>query len=830
MQEVLRHNALVVRVGISRLRVWFLAVVIAGTHLSPVAVGQTFRVKLTRPDSFIGWEYGGSTEGWRIVDGRFVGEAPAAELLSGWTFGQFDLRLQWSLGREAVATVVFPEVGSGETLRLVLSTDETCGRLSLGDQELAPGRDLGIKPGRTNKVRVIRQEENLSVAINDQVLYEVPLPAAKRFGLALRVEKGEASFWAMEVEELGATPMFNQVDFTGWYSKGDIRRWRYENGEVVLAGRAGDYLRTEKLYGNFTWFLEFKMQKGGNSGLGIRTPHEGWPTADGMELQLLDTPYDAEIRDQPMMAIYGHVPPLTRADRSETWNRVVVKAEGYMISAWVNGELVQHANTFYHPELRHRPLEGWLGFQDHGAWIRVRNVSIIEAPAGLGLEAWYRPQPLPPIAEILDRLINPERLSRPSSFSTERIFGAVVLPHEDTLPSSGADGAGQAQKSGTQQTKPQPTLLLDSFGPGILTGITHFGGKCKLRFYFDGESQPRIEASLDELAEKLPVIGKDRNPFLLCLPFARRLRIEAIEAEPSRFYFDMLRLADGKTVESFTDVRSSFPRGWFDSVNAILRWLGSGRYQEYSPYEKSASQPTEIGPGESKRLVSLEGNGVVRALKLEASRRVLENNDLWLQIFVNGQRNPSVETPVRFLFPALSRNYPNYVMADQRGLTIFLPIPFRKGLEIVAVNRGGRTIPNLVLSLTIDRGGRVPYQEAGEPMRLRGRFLPAQTTQELVQLRGRGRLIGLVYEVPPEGDSGIYSVVVDGRPIDGWSSDNLDALVGRSGDFRGLLSGRQGVLCWRFLHLNPIDYKESLLITAGGNRVGPRLVLYYSNE
>jgi len=87
-----------------------------------------------------------------------------------------------------------------------------------------------------------------------------------------------------------------------------------------------------------------------------------------------------------------------------------------------------------------------------------------------------------------------------------------------------------------------------------------------------------------------------------------------------------------------------------------------------------------------------------------------------------------------------------------------------------------------------------------------------------------------VYEVPPEGDSGIYSVVVDGRPIDGWSSDNLDALVGRSGDFRGLLSGRQGVLCWRFLHLNPIDYKESLLITAGGNRVGPRLVLYYSNE
>jgi hypothetical protein len=816
--------------GLSEIVLWLLVILVTSSIIPSVGFGQAFKVKLSRPDSFIGWEYSASTEGWRIADGRFVGEAPAAELLSGWTFGQFDLRLRWSVGRGAAAAIVFPEVGSGESLRLVLSTDEICGRLSLGEQELAPGRNLGIKPGRANKLRLTRQDDKLTVAINDQVLYEVQLPATKRFGLALQVEKGEASFWGMEVEELGASPMFNQLDFTGWYTKGDIQRWRYENGEVVLAGRAGDYLRTEKLYGNFTWFLEYKMQKGGNSGLGLRTPHEGWPTADGMELQLLDTPYDAEIRDQPMMAIYGHVPPLSRADRSEMWNRVVVKAEGYMISAWVNGELVQHANTFYHPELRHRPLEGWLGFQDHGAWIRVRNVSIIEAPPGLGLESWYKPQTLPPIAEILDRLINPERLCRPTSLTTERIFAAVVSSSADLSAPSGSDGVEQAEESRSEQKKSQAAVLLDAPGPAVLTGITHFGGKCKLHFYLDGDSQPRIEATVDELAEKLPVIGKERSPFLLCLPFARRLRIEATEAEPSRFYFDVIRVGGGRGVESFSDIKSSFPRGWFDCVNAILRWLGSGRYQEYSPYERSTSSPTGIGPGESKRLLSVEGGGIVRALKLEGSRRVLENNDLWLQIYVDGQRSASVEAPIRFLFPALTRNYPNFVLADQRGLTIFLPIPFRKGLEVVASNRGGRTIPDLALSVTIDRGQRIPYQEMGEPMRLRARFLPAQTTQEFVQLRGRGRLIGFVYEVPPEGDSGIYSLVVDGRPVDGWSCDSLDALVGRSGDFRTLLSGRQGVLCWRFFHLNPIDYRESLVITMGGNRLGARLVWYYSND
>lgn len=796
------------------------------TAESVQAQESTGRLRLTRPDSFVGWDHGGSTAGWQLENGRFVAEAPAALLLSGWTFGDFDLQLFWSVGPNGVARVHLPEAPQGAELQLILAAGDQCGRLLLGGEELAAGRDLGIQPHRTNRLRLIRRGNKLEVAINNQRLYEVEFTADKRLGLGIQPQAGNVAVWGIEVEEPCGTPMFNGQDFSGWYTRGDIRRWRYERGEVVLAGRAGDYLRTEKTYANFLWCLEYKMQKGGNSGLGLRTPHEGWPTADGMELQLLDTPYDAQIQDQPMMAVYGHVPPLARADRSEQWNRVVVKAEGYMISAWVNGQLVQHVNTFHHPELRHRPLSGWLGFQDHGAWIRLRKVSVAELPEGLGLPAWYRPQPLPPVAEVLDRLINPERLALPTKLTSQRVFAAVTSPSE---PQSqvGQDQAAAEGVDGKPETKPRaPVLLADLAGPGALTGLTHFGGRCRLRLFFDGQSEPALEVTPDDWHTKLPTIGKDRNPLLVCVPFARRLRIEAVDAEPCRFYFDVVYFPSPEGVLTFMDVRTSFPRGWFDSVNAILRWLGSGRYQEFSPYERQTSESLALGPGERKRAVVVEGSGIVRSWKLQAPRRILENNDLWVQIFCDGQKQPAVEAPVRFIFPALTRNYENYVFADQRGLTLFLPMPFSKGWEFYLVNKGGRTLSGLVVTATVDRHGAAAT--SGEARKLVGRFFPPGTSGELLRLSGEGRLVGMVYEVPPQGDGGIFSVLVDGRPVEGWACDAVDGWTGRTGNFRGLLSGREGPLCWRFFHLTPIDFRESLVITSGSEAVGPRLVFYYS--
>ena len=52
---------------------------------------------------------------------------------------------------------------------------------------------------------------------------------------------------------------------------------------------------------------------GGNSGIGIRTPRLGWPSGDGMEMQIWDKPHYWPMEKQQTMAIYSNVPPLVRA-------------------------------------------------------------------------------------------------------------------------------------------------------------------------------------------------------------------------------------------------------------------------------------------------------------------------------------------------------------------------------------------------------------------------------------------------------------------------------------------------------------------------------------
>ena len=76
----------------------------------------------------------------------------------------------------------------------------------------------------------------------------------------------------------------------------------------------------------------------------------------------------------------------------------------------------------------------------------------------------------------------------------------------------------------------------------------------------------------------------------------------------------------------------------------------------------------------------------------------------------------------------------------------------------------------------------------------------------------------------------IASLLVDGRPVDGWSAVSLDSILGGTGDFRGLLSGRQGALCWRYLMLAPVGFRKSVVLTTRVGGLGERLALFYLDE
>jgi hypothetical protein len=437
----------------------------------------------------------------------------------------------------------------------------------------------------------------------------------------------------------------------------------------------------------------------------------------------------------------------------------------------MNGQLVQHVNTFHHPELKHRFLRGWLGFQDHGAWIRVRNANILEAPGGRGMSAWYKPRPPLATTAVLDRLINPERLSVADGITSAVAYKTI-----------------SAEESGEH-------VLANLTGPGAVVRVARAGGEGRLAFYFDGEKEPRIECTPGELKGSLPQVGKDSDPLLTCLTFKRRLKIVLREAAKADYRFDYLKLPGNLPVESFTDPESGFPRGWLPAATTILRWLSSGRFHQNDPLPRVTGQSKTIEPGKTEELARVEGAGIVKQLTLAAPKKVLDNN---------------------------------YVLADQGGPTLFLAMPFGNGLTVSVANRGGRPIPNIKAVLAVQKATKGNQARIAARMRLRGVFQPAQDgASELIDQKGTGRLVGLVYQSPGDEQAGLDTLLIDGRPVPGWSAATLDPFLGQQGDFRKQLSGRQGVLSWRYLFLAPVDFQKSLVLKNDGNRVGERLALFY---
>jgi len=828
--------------------------------LAPVSAEEPFGVKPLRPDSLAGWDHGAPPAGWTIEDGRLRGNRQSTPLLSGFSFGDFELRFQWSVSA-GVCKVLFPEVPEGKGLELVLCEGEGCGRLIDGDQSLSSGQKIDPTADGTHTAAIRRVGAQVTVTVDDRRIAEVELPslAAKatpgatggatgvppvpekstgetsgatgvppvpekstgetpvapgtmapgerRFGLGLAVAEGEAGVADLRVQEPAGVALCNGHDLAGWWTPGNREAWAVENGSIVLCKRGGNYLRTEKEYANFTLSLEYKSQKGTNSGIGIRTPRNGWPSGDGMELQLWDRPPEQKLDKHQTMAIYGNVPPIARADKSQEWNRVVVKADGWMISAWVNGELVQQVNTLHHPELKHRNLSGWIGLQDHGSRIEFRNMTVLEAPPGTGLAAWNRPLPKRACTAVLDRLMNPERLS-----IDDGIRSAVAAKTVAGDP-------------------PGEHVLADLAGPGAIVRIVRTGDEGRLAFYFDGEETPRVECKPQDLGRALPALTEDAQPVLTFVGFAKSLKVVLREAKAADYRFDYVTFPADTPVETFCGPEAGFPHGWLSAIDYRHSQGDWGTLREHDPMPRFHSDQRTIEPGKTEPLIHLDGAGVVRWLRLRAKKQVLENNDLWLEVTVDGEDRPALATPVRFWFPGLAGqgNFHNFVMLERAGLVNRLAMPYGNGLTIALRNTGSQPIGGVSLSISYEMATDETRAEIAARMRLRGLFQPAQESAgELASYARPGRWVALVYQQPEGQTTAIDALVVDDQPRDGWPSTSLDGFLGKPGDYRSCLSGRRAGLCWRYLMLAPVDFQKSLALKSPPGPTGDRLAVFYT--
>lgn len=190
-------------------------------------------------------------------------------------------------------------------------------------------------------------------------------------------------------------PLFNGRDLTGWrvvtapaYG-GYTDHWKAAGG-VLSCSPGGNWLASDKQYGDFELKLEFRLARGGNSGVLLRCPLDGHPSKDGMEIQLLDddAPEYAQLKPyQYCGSLYGVEAAKRGATRpAGEWQSMNVLCQGTHVRVTLNGTVVVDTDTSKHPKaLAEHPglkrTRGHVGLQYHSTHVSFRNVALRELPA-----------------------------------------------------------------------------------------------------------------------------------------------------------------------------------------------------------------------------------------------------------------------------------------------------------------------------------------------------------------------------------------------------------------------------------------------------------------
>jgi hypothetical protein len=167
-----------------------------------------------------------------------------------------------------------------------------------------------------------------------------------------------------------------------------------EDGAINPHGFGAYMIINKEQRDDFVLALDFKISKGCNSGIFLRTsPLEAKPQwdvgANGIEVAVDDTTTSG-LHDTG--AVYDLVPPQKNAMKPVgEWNHIEITCKGDTIDVVLNGEAVTHIDLaqFSQPNKRpdgsdHKfpwafsdhPKKGYVGLQDHGSACWYRNIKL----------------------------------------------------------------------------------------------------------------------------------------------------------------------------------------------------------------------------------------------------------------------------------------------------------------------------------------------------------------------------------------------------------------------------------------------------------------------
>jgi hypothetical protein len=185
--------------------------------------------------------------------------------------------------------------------------------------------------------------------------------------------------------------------FRGYETESVPAGWTVAGNEITKSRGIGDIM-TKDQFGNFELELEWKIGKGGNSGIFYRATkeydHIYW---SGPEYQLLD---DANASDgkNPLTSAASayalYAPPRGVVKSADEWNTTRIVVKGAHVEHWLNGQKVVEYEL-WSPDWKAKVAaskfkdwpnygmakRGYIGIQgDHNGTLSIRNIRIRELP------------------------------------------------------------------------------------------------------------------------------------------------------------------------------------------------------------------------------------------------------------------------------------------------------------------------------------------------------------------------------------------------------------------------------------------------------------------
>jgi len=396
------------------MRVLFSLILLSAMSVGALAQNSGF-VNLFNGKNLDGWSQRNGTATYRVEGDAIVGEtsegSPNSFLCTDQLYGDFELNFDVKVDSQLNSGVQIRSQSEGDTPtgrvngpQVEISLDKMAGYVY---GESAGGwmtPDADRKPtdrfidGEWNSYRIVAFGNQIQTWINghqiSNLTHEERFKSHPKGFIGLQVHgigAGQGPYevrWRnLKLRDLSKfKTLYNGKDLTGWTTTGN---WiPQDDGSLLIQPRDGEkgwtrydaYLFSERKYQDFVADFEYSYPPGGNSGFYFRVGDLSDPVGKGIEAQILDSSKKTgPLSSHDHAGIVGTDAAASKNLSSPPgqWNRMVVTCIGTQCQVELNGEQVVDVDLSKTP-LKDRPLEGYIGFQDHGQPndIKFRNIRI----------------------------------------------------------------------------------------------------------------------------------------------------------------------------------------------------------------------------------------------------------------------------------------------------------------------------------------------------------------------------------------------------------------------------------------------------------------------